>query len=264
MSNPQYPNPSGGWGNPGGPGQPEGGQVQPGYGQPQPPYGQPQPPYGQPQGGYGQPPAYGQPVYGQPQPGYGQPPQGYAPPMYQQPMYGQPGPYGAMAMPNQVGLAGVGSRFLALLIDGIVLGIPGSILYGIILGSTFSSVARISYDTNLNSPAQSAAVIEGAGSALAGLTLLPLLNIVIWLGYYFLCYKFFDGRTLGQKVLGLRLVNATTRERAGLGSFLVYRTIGYLINGAICAIGWLWAFVDGNKQTWGQKLTSTVTIVSPN
>lgn len=78
-------------------------QAAPGYGQP--PYGQP--PYGQPP--YGQPP-YGQPPYGQPP--YGQPPSAYA------------GwrPY-----------AGFWRRFLAIIIDGIILGIAGNILnYGVI------------------------------------------------------------------------------------------------------------------------------------
>ncbi|WP_197376964.1 RDD family protein [Mycolicibacterium baixiangningiae] len=71
----------------------------------QPPYGEP--PYGQPQ--------YGQPPYGQPQ--YGQPP-------YGQPQYGggYPPPIGGQ-VPGSLGM-----RFLARLIDGLIVGIVGGLL----------------------------------------------------------------------------------------------------------------------------------------
>jgi uncharacterized RDD family membrane protein YckC len=65
-----------------------------------------QPPYGQPQ--YGQQPEYGQPQYGQPQ--YGQPP-------YGQPQYGQPGGY---PPPGGQQPGSLGLRWLARLIDGII------------------------------------------------------------------------------------------------------------------------------------------------
>jgi uncharacterized RDD family membrane protein YckC len=87
------------------------------YGQPSPQYGQPQYDhpsqyeqqqqyYGQPPPQYGQPP-YGQPPYGQPPP-YGQQQQYYAQP----PLYGQP----------QLEYVSVGPRFLAVLIDGLIIG----------------------------------------------------------------------------------------------------------------------------------------------
>ena len=85
-------NPQNPWNN--NPQNPQNPQNQPPYGQPQQPYGQPQQPYGQ------QPPPYQQP--------YGQP-------------YGQP-----MSAAGQ--LAGGGIRFVAWLIDVIILAIPGFIL----------------------------------------------------------------------------------------------------------------------------------------
>ncbi|MBV9846052.1 MAG: RDD family protein, partial [Kutzneria sp.] len=108
---------------------------QPGYGQQQP-YGQPG--YGQP--GYGQQQPYGQPAYGQ-QP-YGQP--GYGQPAYGQQPYGQPG-YGQPAAPGYgldyvqlpgvgtVRIASMGQRFLARLLDWLIVGIPTGIVAVIIL-----------------------------------------------------------------------------------------------------------------------------------
>jgi uncharacterized RDD family membrane protein YckC len=82
------------------------GQQPPQYEQPQ--YGQQPPPqYGQQQQPYGQPPPYGQPQYGQ-APQYGQQPQ----------YYGQP----------QLEYVSVGPRFLAVLIDGLIIGAVTGIL----------------------------------------------------------------------------------------------------------------------------------------
>lgn len=233
MSNPQNP-----WDNPQNPQNPQ--YPPPGGYPPQQPYGQP-PPYGQPQQPYGQQP-YGQPQqpYGQP---YGQQPYGQPPPPYQQP-YGQP-MYAPMSAVGQ--LAGIGSRFLALLIDGFILSIPTGIIYGILAATTRITYDQYGYATSVNT---------------GPIFIAPVVGILFWLGYYWLCYQYLDGRTLGQKVMSLRLVNQDGGGRASLGSFLLYRTIGYFINGLICYLGWLWAFFDQNKQTWGQKITRTVTIQS--
>lgn len=78
------------------------------YGQPPPQY------YEQQQQQYGQPPPQyyeQQQHYGQPPPQYGQPYYGQAP-QYGQPLYGQP----------QLEYVSVGPRFLAILIDSLIIG----------------------------------------------------------------------------------------------------------------------------------------------
>jgi uncharacterized RDD family membrane protein YckC len=101
-------------------------QQQPQYGQPQ--YGQQPPPYDQPssygqqQQPYGQP-QYGQQPYGQPQ--YGQQPPPYAQPQYGQQQYGQP-QYG-YGQP-QLQYVSVWPRAVAIIIDGIILGVVSAIL----------------------------------------------------------------------------------------------------------------------------------------
>lgn len=214
MSNPQNP-----WNN--NPQNPQNPQNQPPYGQPQQPYGQPQQPYGQPQQPYGQqPPPYQQP--------YGQP-------------YGQP-----MGAAGQ--LAGGGIRFVAWLIDVIILAIPGFIL-NLILASTAGTVVTTGSSVEV--------------STSGGATFLVLiLEILIWLAYYWVCYQYLDGRSVGQKVMGTRYVNQDGGSRASMGTFLLYRTVGYIINGLVCYLGFIWGLFDQNKQTWGQKITRTVTVAS--
>ncbi|MEI6044723.1 MAG: RDD family protein [Chloroflexota bacterium] len=226
MSNPQYPDPRNNPQNPNNP--PPGGYQQPGsYGQGGYP---PPPPGGYPQ----QPPPYGQGGYPPPAPG------GYPP----QPGYGQPQPYAA---PYQLG--GVGMRFLAYLIDGAIIGIPTSIV-----NTIFSAGATTTID-----PYDSTATVAAAG----GLALIAsIFGLVVWIGYPILCYQMMGGRTVGQKVLGLRLVNQFGGAAVSMGTFVTYRTLGYLINGFICTLGFIWALFDAQKQTWGQKVTKTVTIQS--
>jgi uncharacterized RDD family membrane protein YckC len=137
------------------------------YGQPNPnpyeqqPYGQPPPnPYGQPN-----PNPYGQPGYGQQQQQYGQPAYGQAP-------YGQP------FSPVQAQAAGVGVRFLAVLIDFIIM----SIVTGIILGIL-------------------TVVTHGVSSALS-----DFIWLVLYIGYY-IVIEGQRGASLGKMALGLRVVN---------------------------------------------------------
>jgi uncharacterized RDD family membrane protein YckC len=165
---------------------------QPGqYGQPQQPgqYGQPQQPgqYGQPQqpGQYGQPqqpaPGYGQQPgqYGQPQqPGqYGQPDQyGQQPGQYGQ----QPGQYGQPGWPQAGGtptLASFGDRFLARLIDWLILFIPL-----VVLTIVASQISYVGF----------------------------LVSIAVWLGltyWYAVIYLVgHGGQTIGKKVRNIRVV----------------------------------------------------------
>ena len=158
---------------------PPGGQQQ--YGQPTPnPYGGGyEQPSGGPQsygqGGYGQQQQYEQPAYGQP--GYGQPQYGqqpYGQPQYGQPQYGQQ-PYSSL----QTQTVGVGVRFLAVLIDGIIVGIVVGIIEAILVGGTHGS---------------------GVGSALAS-----LISLILGFGY-FIYMEGQRGATVGKMALGLRVV----------------------------------------------------------
>src|SRR5690349_16371469 len=95
----------------------------------QQPYGQPPPGYyGQQQQPYGQPPPqyYGQQQYDQPPPYYGRQQQQYEQPpsQYGQPFYGQAPQYG-QPFYSQPALeyVSVGLRFLAVLIDGLIIGV---------------------------------------------------------------------------------------------------------------------------------------------
>lgn len=199
------------------------------YGQQPPPYGQQQydgqqqygqqpPPYSQQQYGQ-QPPPYGQQQFGQQQysqqPPYGQQQYGQQPPMYgQQQGYTQAMQY-----------AGVGVRFLAILIDAIIVGAVSGLI-----GFLFR-----------NSP--------GAGGGLIGLVVIV----------YYIVMEATQGATLGKMALGLRVVKEDGSPISWSESVL--RNILRIIDGLFgYLVGAILVWTSPLKQRLGDRVAHTVVI----
>jgi uncharacterized RDD family membrane protein YckC len=241
------------------------------------PYAQqpPQQPYGYPQ----QPPAGGQPAYGYPQ----QPPQqpyGYPQqPQQPQPGYGYPPgmPPGTVQATNgyinlhhlgPVELATMGYRFLARLIDGLLLGL----LFGILsfaggLGALgiVSSVEDCGSD--YGSPDYQSCVNSNAEAGFGAFgTMLAM--VLVW-SVFLLLYEWvmisFKGATVGKMVLGLKVVRESTGELPGAGAGFI-RYIIPVVGSFLCYIGmalvYLSPFFDnsGKLQGWHDRAAGTVVI----
>ncbi len=181
------------------------GQQPPPYGQQQ--YGQQPPPYEQQYGQ--QPPPYGQQQYGQQPPLYGQQPYG------QQPQYGQP----------QLQYVGVGPRFLAVLIDAIILGVIGGIL-----GAIFR-----------DSP--------GLSGGVTGLLALA----------YFIVLEATQGATLGKMALGLRVVKTDGSPITWTESII--RNLLRIIDGLfVYLVGAIFVWTSPLKQRLGDRAAHTVVV----
>jgi uncharacterized RDD family membrane protein YckC len=196
----------------------------------QPPGGYPPPPP-PPPGGYPPPPPPPLP------PGYSPPPSGYAPPT--QP-YPQPAPGGQYA--------GFGTRLVAYLIDGLILGIPFAIIV-VLLGGVAAATVGSTVDSS--GQVNGAAVAGGLG-----LFFLVYLGLVVVQILYFI-YFWSRGGTIGQRILHLRVVDATTGGNITMGkAFLRY--LGIVISAMPCYLGLLWAIWDPRKQGWHDKIAGTV------
>ncbi len=183
-------------------------QQQSGYGQQPPPYGQQQP-YGQQPPPYGQQQPYGQqpPPYGQQ---YAQPQQGYG-----QPLYGQ----------GQLQYVGVGMRFLALLIDGIIIGVVAGLL---------SFILR-------NAP--------GLSGGLIGLLAIA----------YYIVMEATQGATVGKMALGLRVVKTDGSPISWSES--VIRNLLRIIDGLfVYLVGAILIWTSPLKQRLGDRVANTVVI----
>ncbi|GAA1223845.1 hypothetical protein GCM10009676_01560 [Prauserella halophila] len=258
---------------------PSGGFQQPnpqsgGFQQPAPgqqPYGQPAPgqqPYGQPAPGqqpFGQQPPYGQPPYGQPP--YGQPP-------YGQPPYGQPGGFpgqqpggfgggqmvagqariivpGAQIQFSNTGplvLGTMGSRFLARLVDGLIIGMPVGILVMIIQLAVVASDPGLGWIIWLMAP-------------------LPFIGLVLYEGLMLGS----RGATVGKSVAGLRVMTelSSMQQQPGIGSGPAFsRVATQMAPGIIPCIGGLVSllmnlspfFDEQARQGWHDKAAKTYVI----
>ncbi|MFI6471327.1 RDD family protein [Streptomyces sp. NPDC050516] len=205
------------------------------FGDPNNPYGQqPQQP---PQGGnpYGQ--QQGQPGYGYPQQGQqapqGVPPQGYGYPQQAPQGYGYPqAPLGfAGGMPPYAGWI---QRVGATIIDGLIIGVPYGLLAGI-----------------------GGAVGKGVGVFLALLGFVALIGLMLWLLYQ----EGTTGQTPGKKAVGIKLLRENDGQPIGFGMAFV-RRLAHFLDSIACYLGWLWPLWDTKKQTFADKVCSTVVVKS--
>jgi uncharacterized RDD family membrane protein YckC len=107
-----------------------------------------------------------------------------------------------LATPEQVeleyDLAGIGSRFVAALVDVTIQGVLILVLFvGLIGGAAL--MAAITRDTALS---ETAATVVG----IAGVSLYILLNFVVVWGYYPFFEVIWGGQTPGKRVVGVRVV----------------------------------------------------------
>jgi len=121
-----------------------------------------------------------------------------------------------------MGKAGVGQRFIALVIDSILLGIVTGIIVALVgnIGSIGGFLIGVAYQ------------------------------------WYFLTQN--KGQTPGKVLIGIRVVK--TNGNPLTASDVAIRYIGYYINTFFIFIGWLWAIWDDNHQGWHDKLAGTYVV----
>jgi uncharacterized RDD family membrane protein YckC len=172
--------------------------------------------------------------YGQPNP-YGQSnPYGQPSPYGQVPGYGQPAGYGYT--PDY---ANWFKRVGSYLIDQIALALAGIPLW---VEGTVTVTG------------------EPSGASL----LLMLLGLVITIAFWVwnICLR--QGRTgysLGKTALGTKLISEQTGQPIGPGMSFV-RQLCHILDG-ICYIGYLWPLWDRKRQTFADKIVSTVVLNPP-
>ena len=122
---------------------------------------------------------------------------------------------------NQASLLG---RLIALIVDGIILGVL-SFLAGLILGDE----------------------IFGIG---VGFIVGVIYNTYFWTQN--------NGQTPGKSLMGIRVVKTNGQPIGVLDA--VIRYIGYYINTFLLFLGWLWAVFDSRNQGFHDKLAGTVVV----
>ncbi len=120
--------------------------------------------------------------------------------------------------------ASFGIRFVAVLIDGIILGIIGAILRGV-LGSAAGQV----------------------------------ISLLLGLAYYIYLEGSPSGQTVGKKAMNIRVVSFETGAPLGYGTAAL-RYICRFVSALPCLLGYFWMIWDPQKQTWHDKIAGTVVV----
>ena len=184
---------------------------------------------------------------------------------WQAPQYG-----GAAGYPQVPGqgpwgpLAGWGSRVAAMLIDTLVQ-LVGMVPYvvGLVLFIAGAPDSTSRYDAATGGMT-TATTDEGnvglmvAGGLLALIGFLAMFAIQIW------NRAFRQGRTgqsIGKKAMGLKLVDERTGKPIGAGMAFV-RDLAHILDGFFY-IGYLWPLWDQKRQTFADKVLSTVVVQVP-
>ncbi|HEX8857563.1 MAG TPA: RDD family protein [Actinomycetes bacterium] len=174
-----------------------------------------------------------------PQPSYPPPPAGYGPPP---PAYGEaPGGYAQIEPPGwYMGhkLANWPQRVGAYLIDLLLVTVPLGIGVGLFTPNSNGTVP--------------------GGRTLAG-TLLCLVAFGAWI-YNRCILAGRTGQSLGKQALGLKLLRMDNGHPIG-GLMAAGRDLlHFLIDGLLCDLGYLWPIWDNRRQTFADKIVSTVVI----
>ena len=140
-------------------------------------------------------------------------------------------------------LAGVGTRFLSVLLDGLLpmlLFIPMGIVAWII---------------SLGFPSLPGDSMQTFGIFVLLLTYVGLISysaLVLALWAY--------GLTPGKYLLGIRVVKVDTGIPAGFWRMVLRQTIGQWVAAFVCYLGFIWVLFDANRQGWHDKIAKTLVI----
>ena len=120
--------------------------------------------------------------------------------------------------------ASFGIRLVAWLIDVVLIGVVGAVLSRV-LGSTLGAVV----------------------------------NLLLGLAYYGYLEGSPSGQTVGKKVMNIRVIDLAGGGPIGAGRALL-RYVGRILSSIPCLLGYFWMLWDKDKQTWHDKIATTVVV----
>ena len=143
--------------------------------------------------------------------------------------------------------AGFFTRFFALLIDQIAMGILAfivSLIFGGCAGLALTSASDI------------VSILTG------GVALITWAALGIFQFLYFGYFWSRDGQSVGMKLFNIKVVRQTESESLSFWRAAFRGTLGYYISGLFFGLGFIWAAFDSQKETWHDKLFDTWVVKS--
>ncbi|MFA5776648.1 MAG: RDD family protein [Patescibacteria group bacterium] len=144
-----------------------------------------------------------------------------------------PQPIPVAAASSGVVYAGFFERFIAALIDGVLIGIANFVL-GFVLGTVLGGAKWVQSVANLIAMAMAASYYV-----------------------YFISQR---GQTIGKKVMHLRVQNITTGQNLDVVSAILREIVGKFLSGVVLLLGYFWMLWDDKKQTWHDKIAKSIVV----
>ncbi len=126
-------------------------------------------------------------------------------------------------------LASMGNRFLARLVDDVIV-LVGSVILGTV-------------------------ALPFGGEAAVTLT-----SIAVSAGYYWYFWTRRDGQTPGKSMLKIKVIKTDGTPLNDADALL--RVFGYYVGQFSLGLGYLWAVFDQNNQGWHDKMANTFVVVT--
>ena len=182
------------------------------------------------------PPSFGSP----PPPSFGSPP----PPGYV--VGGAAGPY-----------ASFGARLGAWLLDGILYGL---VQLPFVIGAIALIAASLKDCSGENSDGTTTCLPGEFQGGLFALGILIGFVGLILVAIIYLRALGKTGQTWGRKIVGVKVVGQGTGQPIGFGKAFLRQLVANVASSAICYLGFLWMLWDKDKQTWHDKVISSIVV----
>lgn len=151
--------------------------------------------------------------------------------------------------PQQFTLAPLSKRFIAIVIDGFIVGIFSfAVLFA---AGPFAALNEAMASADLD-------VINGAMAQFQS-DALPV-NLVVSALYNVILMRLFNGQTLGKMVFRMRVVKKNG-ARISIVDALLRNVLGYTVSQMFFMLGYIWAVADGENQAWHDKMAGTLVVV---
>ena len=145
------------------------------------------------------------------------------------------------ASEHTVTVIGFGRRFVANLIDGLIVFFISFILMGVF---AVLSIIVASYNPY--------------GDLVGFNALFFVSAILISVIYYVRFWAKSAGQTIGKGMLGIRVIS-TDGSSISVSKGII-RYFGYIVSGLIFSLGFIWITFDGKRQGWHDKMAGTYVI----
>ncbi len=159
----------------------------------------------------------------------------------------------AQPVSGSIRYVGFGRRFVAAIIDGIIVGVAGQAIMlplGLVMGLSTTTMKA----SNANETTQ---LMTGLGLLAISL----VVSLIIQALYYGGLDVYKQGQTVGKMALGIRVITVSGVPITWKVA-LLRELFGKWISGFILGLGYLWVIWDPKKQAWHDKIANTYVVYS--